>query len=49
MRYWDLMKLVLDNSFWDKTDLFGLKMNFPYASHMGGVWERQIRCQKCYG
>ena len=37
------MKLVSDNSFWEKTDFFGFKMNFPSASHMGGVWERQIR------
>ena len=24
-------------------DLFEFKMNFPASSHMGGVWERQIR------
>ena len=24
-------------------DYFDFKMNFPHSSHMGGVWERQIR------
>ena len=31
-------KLLLDNCDWVE-----FKMNFPYASHMGGVWERMVR------
>ncbi|XP_037774346.1 uncharacterized protein LOC119570828 [Penaeus monodon] len=27
----------------DNCDWINFKMNVPYASHMGGVWERQIR------
>ena len=27
----------------DNCDWFAWKMNVPHASHMGGVWERQIR------
>lgn len=27
----------------ENCDLFEFKMNVPHASHMGGVWERQIR------
>ena len=27
----------------DNCDWIDVKMNVPYASHMGGVWERQIR------
>jgi hypothetical protein len=27
----------------DQCDWINSKMNVPYASHMGGVWERQIR------
>ena len=27
----------------DDCDYFEFKMNFPHASHMGGVWERMIR------
>ena len=27
----------------DGCDWINFKMNFPYASHMGGVWERMIR------
>ena len=27
----------------DNCDWFTWKMNVPHASHMGGVWERQIR------
>ena len=30
----------------DNCDLLELKTNVPYASHMGGVWERQIRSAK---
>ncbi|KXJ15482.1 hypothetical protein AC249_AIPGENE19843 [Exaiptasia diaphana] len=27
----------------DQCDWFSIKMNVPAASHMGGIWERQIR------
>ena len=27
----------------DNCDWFAWKMNFPHTSHMGGVWERQIK------
>ena len=27
----------------ENCDYFGFKMNVPVASHMGGIWERQIR------
>ena len=36
-------KKIRDELQQHECDWFSFKMNVPYASHMGGVWERQIR------